>query len=195
MNRSGKGFLDVAFLLGVADQFDSRSAVSADIDRDGRVDLLVTEHLGTDGEKLHIYRNVLDTGNAWIGVELREQGNGRSPVGASVVVHASGRTHIGRIVTGETLMGQHATTLHFGLGDTDHVDSIEVRWPNGAKRTLHAPSPGRYHLVSAPSGTGVPEVLDASLNVPVEVPGPQEIRDEILADLPRISGNRDPGER
>ena len=86
MNRRGKGFVDVAFLLGVADQFDSRSAVSADLDRDGRVDLLVTEHLGAEGEKLHIYRNRLDTGNAWIGVELREQGNGVSPVGASVTV-------------------------------------------------------------------------------------------------------------
>jgi len=142
MNRSGEGFIDVAFLLGVADQFDSRSAVSADLDRDGRVDLLVTEHLGAEGEKLHIYRNRLDTGNNWIGVELREQGDGASPVGASVIVHTGGRTHVGRIVTGETLMGQHATTLHFGLGDADRVETIEVRWPNGATRVVRPLPPG-----------------------------------------------------
>ena len=65
MNLDGTAFVDVAFLLGVADQFDSRSAVSADLDRDGRVDLLVTEHLADEGEKIeptpqrlfHIERN------------------------------------------------------------------------------------------------------------------------------------------
>jgi len=186
MNRGGEGFVDVAFLLGVADQFDSRSAVSADLDRDGRVDLLVTEHLGLEGEKLHIYRNRLDTGNAWVGVELREQGNGASPVGASVTVRTKGRTQVGRVVTGETLMGQHPTTLHFGLGDADRVETIEVRWPNGATRVLRAPQPNRYHLVRAPSGAGVPEVLDASLDVPVDVLRGPELLEALLAELPEL---------
>jgi hypothetical protein len=90
-------------------------------------------------------------------------------VGASVRVRTNGRTHIGRVVTGETLMGQHAPTLHFGLGDADRVESIEVRWQNGATRVLRAPELNRYHRVLAPSGTGVPEVLDASLEVPADV--------------------------
>ncbi len=77
--------------------------------------LLVTENLANGGEKLHIYWNRLKTANRWIGAQLREQGNGRSPVGASVVVHTAERAHVGRVVTGETLMGQHSTTLHFGL--------------------------------------------------------------------------------
>jgi hypothetical protein len=187
MNRRGEGFVDVAFLLGVADQFDSRSAVSADLDRDGLVDLLVTEHLGAEGETLHIYRNRLDTGNAWIGVELREQGNGVSPVGASVTIRTNGRTQIGRVVTGETLMGQHATTLHFGLSDADRVETIEVRWLNGATRVLRAPEPNRYHLVLAPSGGGVPEILDASLEVPADVLRGPELFEALMSELPELS--------
>jgi hypothetical protein len=187
MNRRGEGFVDVAFLLGVADQFDSRSAVSADLDRDGRVDLLVTEHLGAEGEKLHIYRNRLDTGNQWIGVELREQGNGVSPVGASVSVRTKRRTQVGRVVTGETLMGQHATTLHFGLSNADRVETIEVRWPGGRTRVLRAPEPNRYHLVLAPSGSGIPEVLDASLEVPVDVLRGPELVEALLSELPEVS--------
>ena len=187
MNRRGEEFVDVAFLLGVADQFDSRSAVSADLDRDGRVDLLVTEHLGAEGETLHIYRNRLDTGKAWIGVELREQGNGVSPVGASVTVRANGRTQIGRVVTGETLMGQHATTLHFGLGDADQVETIEVRWPNGATRILRDPPLNDYHLVLAPKGTGVPEVLDSSLEVQADVLRGAELFESLMSELPEIS--------
>jgi hypothetical protein len=187
MNLGGEGFVEVAFLLGVADQFDSRSAVSADLDRDGRVDLLVTEHLGAEGEKLHIYRNVLDTGNAWIGVDLRDSGKGKSPIGASVSVHTTGATHVGRVMTGESLMAQHASTLHFGLGTEERVESIEVRWLSGAKRVLRKPKPNRYHLVLAPSVIGNPEVLDASLNIPVDVLRGPELFEAILSELPEAS--------
>lgn len=187
MNLGGEGFVDVAFLLGVADQFDSRSAVSVDLDRDGRVDLLVTEHLGAEGEKLHIYRNLLDTGNAWIGVDLRGSSNGNSPIGASVRVRTNERTHVGRVVTGESLMAQHAPTLHFGLGASERVESIEIRWLNGATRVLHAPEPNRYHLVLAPSVLGRPEVLDASLEIPVDVLRGPELFKAILSELPAVS--------
>jgi hypothetical protein len=149
MNLAGVGFVNVAFLLGVADEFDSRSAVSVDIDRDGRVDLLVVEDLGKGGEKLHIYRNQLETPNHWIGIELRDEEGGVSPIGAAVVVQTGARTHVGRVVTGETLMGQHAPTLHFGLGTEDRVESIVVRWPNGSERRVLGPEIDRYHRISS----------------------------------------------
>ena len=116
MNRQGREFVNVAFLLGVADSFDSRSALSEDLDLDGRVDLIVVEDRGLKGQKLHVHRNQLETGNAWIGIQLREEGRGVSPVGASVVVRTAEQTHVGRVFTGETIMGQNSTTLHFGLG-------------------------------------------------------------------------------
>ena len=150
MNRQGRGFVNIAFLMGVADEFDSRSAVSDDVDRDGRVDLLVVENHGVDGEVLHVYRNQLETGNHWIGVRLQEEGRGRSPVGATVTVRTPSRSHVGRVVTGETLMGQHATTLHFGLGQSEKVESIEVLWINGATRVIRDPEIDRYHLVRSP---------------------------------------------
>ena len=150
MNRDGRGFIDVAFLLGVADAFDSRSAVSGDLDLDGRVDLVVVEDRATQGQKLHVYRNQLETRNAWIGVQLREEGGGVSPVGASVVVRTADRERVGRIVTGETIMGQHGPILHFGLGPETRVDSLEVRWPGGLTRVLRNPEIGRYHYVAPP---------------------------------------------
>ena len=107
----------------------------------------MVENLGGEREKLHIYRNQLDTGNHWIGVELREEGEGFSPVGAKVVVQTADRTHVARVITGDTLMGQHSTTLHFGLGAETHVDAIEVRWVSGASRRLADPAIDRYHRI------------------------------------------------
>jgi hypothetical protein len=149
MNLRGSGFVNVAFLLGVADAFDSRSAVSGDLDLDGRVDLVVVEDHGLKGQKLHIYRNRLETENHWIGIRLLEEGNGTSPVGASVSVRTAEQTHVGKILTGETVLGQHSTTLHFGLGASTSVESIEVRWQNGMTRVVHAPAIDRYHRIEA----------------------------------------------
>jgi hypothetical protein len=156
MNIDGDGFVNVAFLLGVADAFDSRSAVSGDIDLDGRVDLVVVEDHGLKGQRLHVYRNRLETGNHWIGIRLLEEGNGISPVGASVSVQTAEQTHVGRIVTGETVLGQHPTTLHFGLGSSTRVESIEVRWPNGMTRIVHDPKINRYHRIEVSGGDRLP---------------------------------------
>jgi len=150
MNRAGRGFVDVAFLMGVADEFDSRSAISEDFDLDGRVDLVVVEDLGIRGQRLHILRNQLETEGAWIGVQLREQGGGLSPVGATIRVRTSEGSQLRRIMTGESTMGQHSTTAHFGLGATTKVDAIEIRWVNGATQVLTAPEVGRYHLIRPP---------------------------------------------
>lgn len=149
MNLAGRGFVNVAFLLGVADQFDSRSALSADLDLDGRVDLVVVEHLEGDGQRLHVYRNELETGHHWIGVRLHEAPGEPSPEGASVTVRTAAGEQVGRVASGETLMGQHAATLHFGLGETDRVESIEVRWVGGPSRLIRSPEIDRYHLVEA----------------------------------------------
>jgi hypothetical protein len=154
LNRSGRGFADVAFLLGVADEFDSRSAVSADLDLDGRMDLVVVEDRGAAGQRLHVYRNRLETGNRWIGVRLREEGRGISPVGAKVTLRTSERTQVARVVTGETLMGQHPAALHFGLGPSQRPLSLEVRWVDGSSCELRDPEPGRTHQPPSPYAYG-----------------------------------------
>jgi len=60
------------------------------------------------------------------------------------------QTHVGQIVTGETVLGQHPTTRHFGLGSSTRVESIEVRWPNGMTRIVHDPEIDRYHRIEVP---------------------------------------------
>jgi hypothetical protein len=80
-------------------------------------------------------------------------------VGAKVVVRTANRTHVGRVVTGDTLMGQHSTTLHFGLGAETHVEAIEVHWVSGATRRLADPAIDRYHRIR---GREIPSLDRAS---------------------------------
>ena len=144
MNRQGAGMTNVAFLMGVADEFDGRVAVADDLDGDGRVDLLVTEDDTPRKQVLHVYRNQMPTGNNWIGVRLKYKER-RSPLGAVCKVTAGGRTQIARFTVGESLYSQQANARHFGLGDNDRVELLEVFWQNGDVSRVEAPEVNEYY--------------------------------------------------
>ena len=152
--NEGKGsFVNVSWLLGMAHEYDSRSVVSDDLDRDGRPDLIVTERgwderTGAIPNIVHLYRNILESGNHWIGVSLHENGAGGTPLGARVTIQFNGRKHRRSIVTGDSYRSQHSNQLHFGLGAADRVDAIEVRWPNGQVSRLEKPAIDQYHTLS-----------------------------------------------
>ncbi|MBI4659182.1 MAG: CRTAC1 family protein [Verrucomicrobia bacterium] len=152
LNQRGESFVEIGHLMGVALEQDSRNVVADDLDGDGRIDLVFTtsEVWPAARQTLQVYRNTLDSGGAWIGFRFREQGGGRSPVGAQVTLRGNGRSVVRQIVTGDSLRSQHANTLHFGLGETDRVETVEVRWSNGRVRTLRKPALNRYHIIRAP---------------------------------------------
>jgi FG-GAP-like repeat/ASPIC and UnbV len=155
LNQGGASFVEAAHLFGVALELDSRNVVSDDLDGDGRVDLLVTsfEPWPHPSQTLRIYRNKLEDGGNWIGFRFREEGRGRSPVGVRVTIRYGGRTAVRQIVTGDSHRAQHASTVHFGLGKAERVDTAEIRYPGGEVLTLRQPAINRYHLVRPPART------------------------------------------
>ncbi|MCH7726091.1 MAG: VCBS repeat-containing protein [Planctomycetes bacterium] len=150
MNESGRGFLNVAFLMGVAFEFDSRSVVSADFDQDGRVDLLVVEdNARTRDQIFHMLKNTWLEGGHWVTVQLR--GRPRcSPLGAVVVVQSGATQYVKPIVAGDSYSSQHPTFAHFGLGDAEEVENIEVRWPNGTTSRMERPKTDQIHVMVPP---------------------------------------------
>jgi hypothetical protein len=150
MNEGGESFENIAFLMGVADEFDGRAALSDDLDGDGRMDLVVVQDRWREGQVLHVYRNTMPTDHHWIGVRLQDTPGKPSPVGAKIRVFAGERVLQAAITTGESIHGQHSMKRHFGLGNTAAVEAIEVTWPGGKRVRLENPAAGRYHRVSLP---------------------------------------------
>ena len=124
--------------------------VTDDLDGDGRMDLILTtmEAWPAERQTVRVFRNALPDAGNWIGFRIREQGNGRSPVGARVTLRHAGGAAVKQIVTGDSYRSQHANTVHFGLGQGAQVDSVEVRWLNGRRRVLERPAINKYHSVS-----------------------------------------------
>jgi hypothetical protein len=146
-------YANVAFLMGVAHESDCRAVVAADLNEDGKPDLLVTEAkwIGTPKIMRHqllVHVNQVDTGNHWIGVRLSAKTKGVSPIGTKVWARTDQRTFVAQVVTGDSFQSQHPNTIHFGLGKSTRVTELKILWPNGQSTTLPNPEIDRYHRVS-----------------------------------------------
>jgi len=138
--NEGKGaFVETGFLLGLSHAFDGRSAVSADLDGDGRLDLIVAEQ-SPKGITLHVLRNTAKQTGHWVAVRLR----GRC-MGAQVTVIYEGGAVTRQIISGDSFRAQQPATLHFGLGAVSKIKSIEARWPGGTVTRLENPAIDRLH--------------------------------------------------
>ena len=154
MNQAGKGFTDVAFLMNTALESDCRNLVVDDFDLDGRADLLLIE-VGQEPDRtmvqtLRLLLNRFPGHNNWIGLRLQDAPGYRA-LGAKVTVAYPGGKETSAFVTGDSFWSQHSLLKHFGLGNADRVDYIEVRWSNGHVMRIENPRINQYDDILPPT--------------------------------------------
>jgi len=145
-NRGGR-FEEIGSHMGApfARQYNGRGLAVGDYDNDGDSDLLIVENGGTPA----LLRNDGGNRNAWIGFELAGTGN-QVVTGTHVVVTSGGRHQVKELVGGASYCSAHDPRLLFGLGTSEKVDKVEVRWPGGSVTTLENPALRRYHPMQEP---------------------------------------------
>ncbi|MCF6444038.1 CRTAC1 family protein [Nereida sp. MMG025] len=119
---SDGSFEEISAMVGVATTDRSRGAALADLDNDGRLDLVVVNRRAP----LELYRNATAPSGNWLKIDLRQPQGNRFGIGAQVKV--------GRQAQQRTIGGGHAggqmVPLHFGLGQQARV-KVQVVWPDG----------------------------------------------------------------
>lgn len=148
LNVGGREFMEAGWLYGVAVGEDSRTAVAADLDGDGRSDLVVTtfEAWPRVKQTVQIFRNKLDVAGHWLGLRLRG-GDGVPVLGSRVVVRGGGREWVRVVVSGDLHRAQQPWDVLVGLGEVWDVDEVEVTWSGGRVTRLERPGVDRYHVV------------------------------------------------
>ncbi|MDP6779864.1 MAG: FG-GAP-like repeat-containing protein [Candidatus Latescibacteria bacterium] len=121
------GFEEVADTLGVAINADSRGVALADFDTDGGLDLFVAVQDGPD----RLLQNQEADGN-WLVIRPSGTQSTRDAISARCEIrYAGGLRAIREITGGSSYLSQDALTAAFGLGFTDIIDTLTVRWPLG----------------------------------------------------------------
>lgn len=138
-------FVEGAAQAGIATTARSRGARLADLNGDGRLDLIVVNRRAAP----ELWQNDSMAGT-WLGVALSQPGPNPRAVGSWVDL----RLPSGRIVTQElTIGGGHvsgeALPFHFGLGQATQAD-IRVRWPGGTETDWTTLTAGQVHRLTRP---------------------------------------------
>lgn len=125
----GGRFKDITATSGPAlkDLRSSRGSAVGDLDNDGSLEIVISNM----GERPTLLKNFAPRKN-WLLVQCI----GRSDIdaiGARVRVQVAGRWLHAEVLGGSSYLSQSDPRLHFGLGDTETYDAVEVRWPDGER--------------------------------------------------------------
>ncbi len=157
-------------------------AAKADWNQDGVVDIAAVEV----GPVALLMEGEPSEGH-WLQVRPRGTQTNLDAIGTKVTAYTtdSSGTVIQRVrqsACGEGMLAQHSRWLHFGLGNTNTVDSLEIRWPLGAVDVLYdVPANQRLEVTEGavaadcsdiatylPEACGCPADFDANGTVGVE---------------------------
>jgi hypothetical protein len=130
-NMGNGQFKDVSSMMGpgISEHFSSRGAAFGDYDNDGDVDVLVLNM----NDLPSLLRN--DAGNKqnWVKIKLLGTKCNRTAIGTRVRIVTGDHVQMDEVHSGSSVMSQGDLRLHFGVGKSEVIDLIEVRWPTTAK--------------------------------------------------------------
>ena len=133
-NNANNTFVEVSESLGAGMKLEdvSRGATFADYDLDGDIDIVVTN----SNTAPRLLRN--DGGNRknYLQIRLTASHGSTDAIGARVKITTGKLTQTREVRSGDGYLSQQDLTLHFGIGDYEQVDSIEVQWQSGTKQLI-----------------------------------------------------------
>lgn len=133
--NAGTGdFSDLAPIIGgvFSKPIVGRGAIYLDFDRDGDLDVAITEN----GGGVHLWRNDQDLGHRWLRVSLVGDTANRSALGTRLVLYSNNVAQERWIRSGSSFMAQHERVATWGLGQSSQVDSLLIYWPDGTQDKL-----------------------------------------------------------
>lgn len=130
-NLGGAEFEDVARGAGADCVKDSRGVAIADLNADGLLDLVINNN----NAKPVIYFNQWKTKGNWLQIKLIGSSSNRDAIGATVRVTitdgSDNKTLTRQVEAGSGYASQRMLPVHFGLGDAQGAQRIEINWPSG----------------------------------------------------------------
>ena len=149
----GGGFREITTETGFGDQRWNNGLVTADVDGDGWLDILVAG----PGHIPSLWMNRCGEA-AWLEVELVGPGANTEAIGARVEIQVGERSRL-REISSLRAAGQPPSRVHFGLGDAELVDELRVYWPDGEVTVVEDLSVRQLLTLEHPDAAQAPWLL------------------------------------
>jgi hypothetical protein len=166
-NQRDGTFKDISKEAGPAIQIPqvSRGMAVGDLFNDGRVEAVVENLVGGP----MILRPKGGAANHWISFQLEGVKSNRLALNARVRATAGRLVQLGELVSGGSYLSQHDLRIHFGLGNQEGVNKVDVLWPDGKVDTLTNLAADRFYVVR--EGAGVISSTPSKPGFPIEPKG------------------------
>lgn len=145
-NLGNGKFLEVGYLEGADSIADGYMSVVADINRDGKADLVLRNcDPGAKDYKFApvelFQNNHKNASSVW--VTLKGKKSNSSGVGAKLIASVGGKNLFREMSANNSAM-QGEIVSHFGLGTAKKIDKLVIKWPSGITNTYKNIEPGRH---------------------------------------------------
>ena len=129
-NAGEMKFEDVSKAWGLDHVGMSFGSATADLDRDGDLDLVVCNL----NEPVSVYQNNTAGGNRAV-IRLKGRFNSWG-IGAKVTLETKAGTQVRQLTPIRGYMASHEPVVHFGLGDQKQISKLTVHWPSGHEQSF-----------------------------------------------------------
>ena len=131
-NRDGT-FTEASGAVAMDFLEDSRSFALADIDHDGRVEVILKNR---NAPQIRILHNAMRDIGQSISFRLRGTKSNRDAIGTAITVEANRTRQTRYLQAGSGFLAQHSKELFFGLGSFHGPVRATVRWPSGLSQSF-----------------------------------------------------------
>ncbi|HEX7698724.1 MAG TPA: FG-GAP-like repeat-containing protein [Candidatus Acidoferrum sp.] len=132
-NNGDGTFSEVSGTVGLDFLEDGRSFALADLDQDGRLEVVLKNR---NAPQLRILRNAMKHLGNSIAFRLRGRKSNRDAIGAAVTVEAAAHRQTKYLQAGSGFLSQHSKELFFGVGKAQGTVHASIRWPSGLKQSF-----------------------------------------------------------
>jgi Flp pilus assembly protein TadD/peroxiredoxin len=128
LNTGQSRFANVSGVSGLDFPDDGRCVVPVDWDHDGDLDLWFSARTGPT---LRFVQNNGNDGHHFVSFRLEGTSCNRNAIGARIDVATGNEKLIRTAHAGDGYLSQASKWIHFGLGSSESIDEVKVRWPGG----------------------------------------------------------------